>query len=86
MQHIFAYFNEFMSFFENSKKRNVRSLGNSTFDDGLTGENFDGTFKIEKFVFFRTVKIAQFWLSGKHEFCVFLSSVIPMQCPQGGGG
>ena len=51
MQHIFAYFSEFMSFFENSKKRNVRSLGNSTFDDGLTGENFNGAFKIAEFLF-----------------------------------
>ena len=75
IQHIFAYFSEFVRFFKNSKKRNVRSLSNSTFDDGLTGENFDGTFKIAKFVFFRTVKIALFWPSGKHEFYDFKGTI-----------
>ena len=60
-----------MGFFENSKKRDVRELGASSFSDIANKKKFKGELKIAKLMFFRVFKIALFWPYEKHEFFDF---------------
>ena len=75
MQHIFVDLSEFIRFFGNSKNRNLRQLGKSHFGGSPTGKNVIGARKIAKFTFFGHPEQLVFWMSKKHEFCDFPSTI-----------
>ena len=66
---IFVFFQEFVKFFQNSRKKFVQELLALTFHDIMIFKNFNNVQRIEKFMFFGLSYFGQSRNSGKHEFC-----------------
>ena len=66
---IFVFFQEFVKFFQNSKKKCVQELLALTFHDIVILKNFNNVQIIEKVVFFGLNYFGQSRNSEKNEFC-----------------
>ena len=58
MRLIFAFFGEFVRFFENSKNQKFQALDRATFGDTPMYENVKAVFKSQNYVFFEPLKTA----------------------------